>query len=63
MFARYNAEARMVRVNDSLGLMSVVDGRPRSVLTVTVADGRITGLYILADPDRLTRLEVPDEQA
>ncbi|WP_225632779.1 sigma-70 family RNA polymerase sigma factor [Streptomyces solaniscabiei] len=63
MFARYNAEARMVRVNDSLGLMSVVDGRPRSVLTVTVADGRITGLYILADLDRLTRLEVPDEQA
>ncbi|MER7722264.1 sigma-70 family RNA polymerase sigma factor [Streptomyces flaveolus] len=62
MFARYNAEARMVRVNDSLGLVSVVDGRPQSVLTVTVADGRITGLYILADPDRLTRLEVPDEQ-
>ncbi|MEU6106008.1 sigma-70 family RNA polymerase sigma factor [Streptomyces flaveolus] len=62
MFARYNAEARMVRVNDSLGLVSVVDGRPQSVLTVTVADGRITGLYILADPDRLTRLEVPDEE-
>jgi RNA polymerase sigma-70 factor (ECF subfamily) len=62
MFARYNAEARMLRVNDSLGLVSVVDGRPQSVLTVTVADGRITGLYILADPDRLTRLEVPDEQ-
>ncbi|MER7194618.1 sigma-70 family RNA polymerase sigma factor [Streptomyces flaveolus] len=62
MFAQYNAEARMVRVNDSLGLVSVVDGRPQSVLTVTVADGRITGLYILADPDRLTRLEVPDER-
>ncbi|WP_189232497.1 sigma-70 family RNA polymerase sigma factor [Streptomyces flaveolus] len=62
MFARFNAEARMVRVNDSLGLVSVVDGRPQSVLTVTVADGRITGLYILADPDRLTRMEVPDER-
>ncbi|MFJ8545251.1 sigma-70 family RNA polymerase sigma factor [Streptomyces sp. NPDC093586] len=62
MFARYNAEARMVRVNGSLGLVSVADGRPRSVLTVTVADGRITGLYILADPDRLARLEVPDER-
>ncbi|WP_077799763.1 sigma-70 family RNA polymerase sigma factor [Streptomyces sp. JHA26] len=62
MFAQYNAEARLVRVNDSLGLVSMVDGRPRSVLTVTVADGRITGLYILADPERLARLEVPDEK-
>ncbi|MEU3663514.1 sigma-70 family RNA polymerase sigma factor [Streptomyces sp. NPDC032940] len=61
MFARYNARARMVRVNDSLGLVSVVDGRPQSVLTVTVADGRITGLYILADPARLAGLELPDE--
>ncbi|MEU9592834.1 sigma-70 family RNA polymerase sigma factor [Streptomyces sp. NPDC048219] len=62
MFAQFNAEARTVRVNDSLGLASVAGGRLRSVLTVTVADGRITGLYILADPDRLARLEVPDEQ-
>ncbi|MET8570862.1 sigma-70 family RNA polymerase sigma factor [Streptomyces sp. NPDC004783] len=62
MFSKFNAEARTVVVNDSLGLVSVVEGRLRSVLTATVADGRITGLFILADPDRLARLEVPDDR-
>jgi RNA polymerase sigma-70 factor (ECF subfamily) len=27
-------------------------------MAVTVADGRITGLYILADPERLDRLDL-----
>ncbi|MFF9201865.1 RNA polymerase sigma factor SigJ [Streptomyces sp. NPDC014986] len=62
MFARYTAAARMVLVNDAPGLLSVVDGHIRSVMSVTVTDGRITGLYILADPDRLGRLEVPAEE-
>jgi RNA polymerase sigma-70 factor (ECF subfamily) len=61
MFARYTAVARTVVVNDSLGLLSVVDGRVQSVMSVTVVDGRITGMYILADPDRLARLEIPQD--
>ncbi|MEY9490529.1 RNA polymerase sigma factor (sigma-70 family) [Streptomyces calvus] len=61
MFARYTAAARTVVVNDSLGLLSVVDGRVQSVMSVTVVDGRITGMYILADPDRLARLEIPED--
>ncbi|GAA3166192.1 MULTISPECIES: sigma-70 family RNA polymerase sigma factor [Streptomyces] len=61
MFARYTAAARTVVVNDSLGLLSVVDGRVQSVMSVTVVDGRITGMYILADPDRLARLEIPQD--
>ncbi|MEV6121729.1 sigma-70 family RNA polymerase sigma factor [Streptomyces sp. NPDC052077] len=62
LFARYNAVARRIVVNDSLGLLSVVDGRIGSVLTLTVTDGLITGIYVLADPDRLARLEVPAER-
>lgn len=58
-FARHTAAARQVMVNDSLGLISVVDGIPRSVMAVTITDGRITGMYVLADPERLDRLEVP----
>ncbi|MEU9553903.1 sigma-70 family RNA polymerase sigma factor [Streptomyces fumanus] len=54
------AEARPVTVNGAAGLLAVRAGRPESVLTVTVVDGRITGLYILADPERLARLELPD---
>ncbi|CAL9660551.1 ECF RNA polymerase sigma factor SigJ [Streptomyces sp. enrichment culture] len=63
MFARYTAAARTVLVNDAPGLVSVVDGRIRSVMSVTVTDGRITGMYILADPERLERLEVPADEA
>ncbi|MGW4026521.1 RNA polymerase sigma factor SigJ [Streptomyces sp. NPDC005009] len=59
MFARYTADGRMALVNDSLGLLSVVDGRIRSIMSVTITDNRITGMYILADPDRLTHLEPP----
>ncbi|WP_437032973.1 sigma-70 family RNA polymerase sigma factor [Streptomyces sp. enrichment culture] len=61
LFARFNATARTVLVNDGVGLVGVdEDGAVRSVLSVTVADGRITGLYILADPDRTARLELPE---
>ncbi|CAL9350131.1 sigma-70 family RNA polymerase sigma factor [Streptomyces sp. Tu 3180] len=63
MFARYTATARTVLVNDGMGLVSTAGGRIRSVVSVTVAGGRITGMYILADPERLGRLEVPDDAA
>ncbi|GGQ14819.1 RNA polymerase sigma factor [Streptomyces griseomycini] len=63
VFARYTAAARTVLVNDALGLLSVVDGRIRSVMSVTITDGRITGMYVLADPERLERLEVPAGEA
>ncbi|CAM5481607.1 RNA polymerase sigma factor SigJ [Streptomyces hirsutus] len=56
LFARYTAAAQQVVVDDSLGLISVVEGRLDSVMAVTVTDGRITGMYILADPERLGRI-------
>ncbi|MFD5772096.1 RNA polymerase sigma factor SigJ [Streptomyces fungicidicus] len=59
IFARYTAAARIVLVNDGAGLLSVVDGRIRSVMSFTVENGRITAVYILADPDRLDHLEAP----
>ncbi|NJP48717.1 sigma-70 family RNA polymerase sigma factor [Streptomyces sp. SBST2-5] len=59
LFARYTAAATMAWVNDSPGLVSLVDGRLNSVMYVTVDDdGRITGMYVLADPERLARLDV-----
>jgi hypothetical protein len=33
-------------------------GRPRAVLGFTIAGGRIVGIDILADPERLRRLDV-----
>ncbi|MGA5415818.1 RNA polymerase sigma factor SigJ [Streptomyces pseudogriseolus] len=62
LFARYNATARMVLVNGAPGLVSVVDDHVGSVLSVTVHEGRITALYILADPERLEGVVPPPEE-
>lgn len=50
--------ARVVLVNGAVGTVAVSEGRPRSVTCVTVADGLVTGLYILSDPERLARLDL-----
>ncbi|CAL9664359.1 ECF RNA polymerase sigma factor SigJ [Streptomyces sp. enrichment culture] len=50
--------ARVVLVNDAVGTVAMSEGRPVSVTYITVADGLITGLYVLADPERLARLDV-----
>ncbi|MFD9094607.1 RNA polymerase sigma factor SigJ [Streptomyces collinus] len=59
MFWRYAVFARPVLVNGTVGLVTAPEGKPVSVTAFTVADGRITGIYILADPDRLARLALP----
>ncbi|MFF4488134.1 RNA polymerase sigma factor SigJ [Streptomyces sp. NPDC001544] len=59
LFRQFAAFARPVLVNGSLGLVTAPEGRAVSVTALTVADGRITGMYILADPDRLARLDLP----
>ncbi|MEU6549543.1 RNA polymerase sigma factor SigJ [Streptomyces sp. NPDC046915] len=59
LFSQFAVFARPVLVNGSLGIVTASDGRAVSVTALTVADGRITGMYILADPDRLARLDLP----
>ncbi|GHD88242.1 sigma-70 family RNA polymerase sigma factor [Streptomyces naganishii] len=58
-FARYAASARLVLVNGTIGVANAPETGPRSVMAVTVANGRITHMYILADPARLDRLDPP----
>jgi RNA polymerase sigma factor (sigma-70 family) len=41
---------RPVLVNGAVGIAALVDGRPVSVLEVTIADGRIATIEITADP-------------
>ncbi|MEU0459517.1 nuclear transport factor 2 family protein, partial [Streptomyces sp. NPDC006129] len=57
MFARFARSAELVLVNGSVGVVNAPGGRVQSVMGVTIVDGRITGMYILADPERLERLE------
>uniref|UniRef100_UPI00403FF5C2 nuclear transport factor 2 family protein n=1 Tax=Streptomyces sp. DG1A-41 TaxID=3125779 RepID=UPI00403FF5C2 len=59
MFARFAQSAELVLVSGSVGVVNAPEGRMRSVMGVTIADGRITAMYILADPQRLERLETP----
>ncbi|MEV5551255.1 RNA polymerase sigma factor SigJ [Streptomyces sp. NPDC052309] len=59
LFRRFAGDSHVVLVNGTVGTVTAPGGRPQSVMGVTVADGRITALYILADPDRLARLELP----
>jgi RNA polymerase sigma factor (sigma-70 family) len=57
MFAKFTtADIERVLVNGVAGLLARKDGRPSSLLAVTVADGRIIEIDVLADPARLARL-------
>ncbi|MFD7678095.1 RNA polymerase sigma factor SigJ [Streptomyces sp. NPDC060187] len=55
-FSRFAASSQPVLVNGEAGVVARVDGRPLSVMGITVVDGRIVALHILADPERLARL-------
>ncbi|HET7432198.1 MAG TPA: sigma-70 family RNA polymerase sigma factor [Nocardioides sp.] len=47
-----------VLVNGSVGLLALRDGRPVSVFSPVVRDGRIVEINIVADPERLTSLDL-----
>jgi RNA polymerase sigma-70 factor (ECF subfamily) len=48
--------ARGVRVNGEPGIVTYVNQRPFAVLTVDTADGRIRGIYIVTNPEKLAHL-------
>jgi len=47
-----------VLVNGAVGLLSLRDGRPASVFSPVIRNGRIVEINILADPERLARLDL-----
>ena len=55
-FARFAADARLVLVNGTPGVVSFDGERPLSVMSFTIRGDRVTGLDILTDPDRLATL-------
>jgi RNA polymerase sigma-70 factor (ECF subfamily) len=60
-FSRLDAGGAVVRhalVNGAAGLVATREGRPFSVLGFTVAGGRIVEIDIVADADRLSRLDL-----
>ncbi|MFB9239777.1 RNA polymerase sigma factor SigJ [Plantactinospora siamensis] len=55
-FGRFSPFARPVLVNGAAGVVVSAAGRPLSVMAFTVVDGRIAGIDVIADPDRLAGL-------
>ena len=52
------ASIRHALVNGAAGFVTTVNGKPVSVLSFTIADGRVAEIDILADPERLRRLDL-----
>jgi RNA polymerase sigma-70 factor (ECF subfamily) len=58
-FASLATFARRVLVNGGPGFVVVRDDKPLAVLSMTVRDDKIVEIDILADPERLQRVELP----
>jgi RNA polymerase sigma factor (sigma-70 family) len=56
-FAPLARFARPVQVNGTPGLIAAQNGQPISVASVTIRRGKIVEIDILADPERLSRLD------
>ncbi len=52
--------ARPVLVNGTAGIVAAPGGRPASVLGFTVAGGKIIEIDVLADPERLSELDLAE---
>jgi RNA polymerase sigma factor (sigma-70 family) len=57
-FSRPHQIVRPVLVNGAAGILATVRGRPVSLLAFTVRRGKIAQIHVLADPDRLRRLDL-----
>jgi RNA polymerase sigma-70 factor (ECF subfamily) len=57
-WSRVDLTIRRALINGAAGMVSLRDGQPFSVAAVTVRGGRIVEMDILADPDRLSKLDL-----
>ena len=58
LFSRPGVSSRHALVNGAAGLLSWQDDKLVAVLGFTIAHGKIVAIDVLADPERLSRLEV-----
>ncbi len=57
-FSRVAFFSRPVLVNGAAGVVTAREGEPLAVLGFTVARRKVVEIYILADPERLRRLDL-----
>jgi RNA polymerase sigma factor (sigma-70 family) len=58
MYSRFGLDVRPALINGAVGFVTFRDGRPFSVGGVTVRGGKIVEMVFLADPERLSRLDL-----
>jgi len=59
-FAKFAPHQRLVLVNGVVGVLTAPEGRAFSLTAFTVTDGKVVAMDILADPDRLARIDLPE---
>ena len=57
-FSRLDVEVRPALINGALGTVSFRDGRPFAIAGFTIRNRRVVEMDILADPERLDRLDL-----
>ena len=57
-YARLGLVGRPALINGAIGVVSMRDGKPFSLGGLTIRDRRIVAIDILADPERLSRLDL-----
>ena len=57
-YSRMALHMRPALVNGAAGAVAILDGEPYSVGAITVRGGKIVAIDILADPERLRRLDL-----
>ncbi|MFI8323788.1 sigma-70 family RNA polymerase sigma factor [Streptomyces sp. NPDC085529] len=60
-YATFRNGALPLVVNGQPAVLSVVDGKPGSLMAFTVVGDRIVQLHVLADPERIAALDIPEE--
>lgn len=59
LYKRFAQHAQLALINGAYGLVTAAPhGKPVSVMGFTVVDGKVAALHILADPERLARLDL-----
>jgi RNA polymerase sigma-70 factor (ECF subfamily) len=54
-----NVLQRSLEINGRPGVVSYRDGRPQSVFTIEVSNGRIEAIYIVTNPEKMAHLPPP----
>ena len=58
MWSRADLTMQLALVNGAVGLVATRQGRPFSIMGLTIRGGKITEMDILADPDRLAHIDL-----